>query len=887
MLPILYNQNETNFKHLGLGVLRDTLSCVVVEEQNGAFELRMTYPLAGTYASMFDNDMIIKTDASYQKKNQLFRIKKITKTKDDVIAIVAYHVSYLTQDLTMSPTLAFSGNGTQVMQQWSDNVIGDDNPFVVSSNVEVVRDLSLRLGEFDNARDVLGKILSTWGGEYYIDNYNIELREQREVHANTLISYGRNMTDLTQEENIANTFTSIQPYALLRDTNDAGNTTKRIVTSIPGVIDSEHTNKFPNRRILSVDFSNQFEREETPTSDRLFELANTYIEDHKIGVPQVSIKVSFVDLSKTLNFKGIANEQLELGDIVPVHFDKLGIRSQAPVNRVTWNVLTESYDSIELGTVKTNLGDAVRDLENGMNAALTRPPVIDGSNMANVTPAPVANLRAVGGFSQIHLFWDFQGIHVDYYEVERSLTTDSGFARVARSRTSTYSDIVDVNQQFFYRVRAVNFHGIAGVWSEVQGAQTANALNIEDHESRLDRVREIVEDWCYDYPDIVTIDGGNIEANTITAREIKVGSITGIEIAGDTIDASHIRAGAITTEHMTAGTISGDIIATGSLSADTIRGGSMSADFIHGGAITGSVFETYNNGARLLRIDNQGLHMSSTNGGTGGLRWTNSTGAFQNVNLSSSGAVNLQVGTIGRTIEFNSNGELRGASLNASELHFGAVPFARLPVGTGSMQVSQGNHTHTTIGGMSFSGNEITRIAPGGAIRLMSGERISLHGTQVRGYAIMNDATTTSSANLNISTGSTRPIRRSTSASRYKLAINRGVEYDYAARLLKIEPANWFDRTNSEHFADVLTQQFNGEDVNINVVEPVKRIPGLVAEDVEAAGLDEFVTYNNDGKTIEGISYDRLWTLLIPLVREQGKQLEELNNELETLKNGK
>ena len=586
MLPVLYQQDETNFEHLGLGVLKDAVSCVVTEERNGVFELDMTYPLSGTLSDLLKTDMLIKVDASHEKLGQLFRIKRIDKNAEARINVFAEHISYLTQDLTMHPEFTLSGNGSQVMTQWLGNLIGDDNPFTVSSNVSVVRELTLRLGEFDNTRDVLGKILETWGGEYRIDNYHIELRERHEAHANTLISYGRNLTDLHQEENISQTFTSIQPYAIVRDVDAIGNSIQRMITSDVMIIDSDHVDKYPNRRILPVDFSRSFGRDEVPIPARLQILAREYIDVHNIGVPRVSIQVSFIDLTKTLNFNGLPSEKLELGDIVPVHFEELGIRTSARINRVKWNVLKGSYDSIDLGDVKIDLADQVHDLENDINTALTRPPVIDGSNIANVAPGPVANFKAVGGFSQIHLFWDFQGIHIDYYEIERSLTQSSGFVRLTRSKVSSYSDIVAVNQQFFYRVRAVNFPGIAGEWSEVDGAQTANALPIAEHEQRLDRVREIVADWCYDYPDKVTIDGGRIEANTITAREILAGTITGLEIAGGTIDATHIRAGAITTNHMAAGTISGDRITTGSLNATRITAGSITADRIAANAIT-------------------------------------------------------------------------------------------------------------------------------------------------------------------------------------------------------------------------------------------------------------------------------------------------------------
>jgi hypothetical protein len=65
-------------------------------------------------------------------------------------------------------------------------------------------------------------------------------------------------------------------------------------------------------------------------------------------------------------------------------------------------------------------------------------------------------------------------------------------------------------------------------------------------------------------------------------------------------------------------------------------------------------------------------------------------------------------------------------------------------------------------------------------------------------------------------------------------------------------PKSWYDR------AEVAAN--NGDTTGL------KRHQGLIAEDVEAVGLSEYVTYE-DGE-IEGLEYDRLWTLLIPIVRE-------------------
>lgn len=135
---------------------------------------------------------------------------------------------------------------------------------------------------------------------------------------------------------------------------------------------------------------------------------------------------------------------------------------------------------------------------------------------------------------------------------------------------------------------------------------------------------------------------------------------------------------------------------------------------------------------------------------------------------------------------------------------------------------------------------------------------------------------TTTTANANVYVGSTGVLALSTSTRRNKIDIEDMPE-EWAERLLDVEPRTWFDRGTSEALADALGREANGEEVppeEWESIEPLRRIPGLIAEDVEAAGLEAFVNYDADGEVI-GLAYDRLWTLLIPLMRELRRRTEE------------
>ena len=140
--------------------------------------------------------------------------------------------------------------------------------------------------------------------------------------------------------------------------------------------------------------------------------------------------------------------------------------------------------------------------------------------------------------------------------------------------------------------------------------------------------------------------------------------------------------------------------------------------------------------------------------------------------------------------------------------------------------------------------------------------------------------TVTGSANVRINSNGT--ICRSTSASKYKLNIdNINQDEYYPYRLLRINPKQWFDKNLVEAYSAYISGEIKeNEEPESNELKMYKEllsdvtvdpIYGLVAEDLEEAGLEKFCMYklkDNDEKELEGISYERLPILLIPMVRD-------------------
>lgn len=119
------------------------------------------------------------------------------------------------------------------------------------------------------------------------------------------------------------------------------------------------------------------------------------------------------------------------------------------------------------------------------------------------------------------------------------------------------------------------------------------------------------------------------------------------------------------------------------------------------------------------------------------------------------------------------------------------------------------------------------------------------------------------------------------SSRRLKLLIEdvKSDPYD----LHKVNPRSWYDKKNTEKYAELLHKQTKGEDVSFDDVDyDMVRIPGLVAEEVYDAGLSEFVTFDKNGE-VDGVQYDRLWTLLIPISRDHQQWLEKLEQRISAL----
>lgn len=345
----LFPSSSVTFQSNGIGYLPDAISCEVIEERNGAFELTMVYPINGLRYSEIMTRRLILAKSNPFSEPQPFRIYRITKPINGKITIYAEHISY---DLSGMPVNPFTAMNAQ------DALLGLKKNSVIPCNFTFMTDKTTT-ANFGTAvpisiRTLLGgvegSILDTYKGEYEFDRYIVHLWNNRGMDRGVTIRYGKNLTDLEQDENIETLYTGVLPWWY---SDLEGNTgyVQGTVVDCPG--------EYNFKRILSLDCSYDFE--DIPTVEQLTEFAKGYIERNSVGVPKVSIDVSFVNLADSEEFRDIAIslETIHLCDTVNIEYSELGIKATAKCIKTKYDVLNDKYIGLELGDAKLNLSDTL------------------------------------------------------------------------------------------------------------------------------------------------------------------------------------------------------------------------------------------------------------------------------------------------------------------------------------------------------------------------------------------------------------------------------------------------------------------------------------------------------------------------------------------------
>ena len=514
MIPKLHDKTGTV-----IGDLTDCLKGITIEERNGMLEAEITYQLFSPHWDKLIRGNIFTADVNDKIKNQQFRIYKVGKTIKGVFNVYARHISYDAQRDMIE--------GLDIQNQSCEyclNTIFRNSQFSQKfrGHSDIVNAQNFKIGPtklLSAIGGVRGSIIDTFGtgAEILRDNYDFYVLNKRGNDNGVTIEYSKNMTGLDYTEDEEGLITRIK--AIAKYTPEGGEETE-----IFTYVDSHKILDYETPFIETIDFSDKFEDEEIPTTEKLKILGEKYFKNNKCDFVKFNYKVSFIPLSKCAGYEDI-QDKIELCDTVGIKDYRYNLDTKAKVIKTTYDFLRERYDSMEVGEPRTTLGDVVgggsEESKPGPPGP-QGPPGTDGNigDFPNSLPSVPVLSAKVYGFANIELSWTFENKVYYQYELYASKIKDftpNTFDIIHQGQTSSFLFQAKPNETWYFRCCAVNSHGNR---TEFSSQITVSTKKIDDLSNYVENMA--ISDALIDTLNLGRGWYGELRGNYIDAKQLSV-----------------------------------------------------------------------------------------------------------------------------------------------------------------------------------------------------------------------------------------------------------------------------------------------------------------------------------------------------------------------------
>lgn len=378
MIPILYEKTETTFTSNGLGRLTDCLRCTITEGRNDIYELEFDYPIDGVKYAEIQEGRIIAATHDDNGDIQPFDIYHRTAPIDGIVTFYARHISYRQIGITVEP---FTASGIANAIQGIKTNSYDSNPFTYYTDKTTAGDYIVSVPS--SAKALLGgsenSLLDVFGpGEYEFDKFDVHLWTKRGTDTDVEIRYRKNLADIEHDVDYSEAYNGIVPYwfgTVAGSGSDSDPGDEEVLVMLPEVAIMASGQTYDGRNtILPLDLSGEFS--EPPTENDLRTLATQKLNAADTLLPIENIRVSFVQLWQTDEYKNVAPlQKVGLCDTVSVIYPELGVdKTRVKVIKTVYNTLLDRYDEMELGDalqtyaaiVTANNTSKISQLEDGL-----------------------------------------------------------------------------------------------------------------------------------------------------------------------------------------------------------------------------------------------------------------------------------------------------------------------------------------------------------------------------------------------------------------------------------------------------------------------------------------------------------------------------------------
>lgn len=389
-----YKGNNTNYEFDGDVTLVPNKAIFDIT-MNGICEIEINHPYdkEGRW-KIINGNGVIKAPTPYSK-GQLFVIYSIDKNMLTTgLKIKARHIFFDLYYSTTEDIRAVNCNCQRAL-----NILFNGTKFTGHSNIKKINTcyfVKQNRIEAINGSNKDNTIINRWGGEIFLDNFNVYINERIGEDKGLEILYGTNMLDLGLKENRKDIVTRIKPVAF---------NGRRLPELF---IDSPLINRYRIVYEKYIEFSNlkfkgdlQNESEDTEDGSVIFEtkeeLYNALREECKklfengIDKPKITGNVKVAALSNTEKYKFVKDlVNINLGDTLTAKHLDLNIDIKVRCVGYKWDILKEKYIDVTIGDVVKNYFQNQSDTTQKVNSILNE----NGTVKSSELEGPINALKA-------------------------------------------------------------------------------------------------------------------------------------------------------------------------------------------------------------------------------------------------------------------------------------------------------------------------------------------------------------------------------------------------------------------------------------------------------------------------------------------------------------
>lgn len=378
----LYNPGNTDYTQNGDITLIPTMANIHVI-LNGAWSAELSHPIDDEGRWKYIQEEAVIKMPSFLPDDQLFRIKKATKSDSGVVAEMEPIFYDSMGDCWLDDIRPTGDSGQTTLNL----MLSPNSKYSGSSNISKAATAYYQNVNFMEALngDIQQSFINRWGGEILFNNYTVIVNTEAGGDYGVELRYGKNIptNGMSEEVDTRDVVTRIYPKGY-----------NGVMMSNNGYVDSPLINNYPTIKSATITFENikmaadAQEGDEDNGSiicnsqselDSQLTLACQQQFDNGIDKPKVTISADMVLLQNTEQYKDFAIlENVSLGDTIHCINNHLDIVTDARVKELEYDSIGKKVSSVVIGDFEPGYFDGVTSNVNKIEAVV-RP---DGSLMA-------------------------------------------------------------------------------------------------------------------------------------------------------------------------------------------------------------------------------------------------------------------------------------------------------------------------------------------------------------------------------------------------------------------------------------------------------------------------------------------------------------------------